>query len=62
MSYKLIDQVNIALEDKQYFKSDKWLEENKEKLLAPSHSEWLEQVTEAHDSLRETESLDNLRN
>ena len=62
MSYKLIDQVNIAIEDKHYFKSEKWLEENKEKLLAPSESEWLEQLTEAHAALRETESSVNLCN
>ena len=41
MSYKLIDQVNIAIEDRLYFKSDEWYEENKDKLLVQSKRDWL---------------------
>ena len=49
MSYKLIDQVNIAIEDRTYFKSEEWLKLNNSKLLVVSHSDWSAQLIKAYD-------------
>ena len=56
MSFKLVDLVNIALEDGSYFRSKEWCEKNKGKLLVEhSQDDWHRSLFEAYNELKELE-------
>ena len=62
MSFKLADLINIAVDEKNYYRSEEWCERQKDKLLVEHDQEdWQRQFTEAFVKLTDLEKQMSVR-